>query len=648
MQKEKVLSRAKRQSYFVTALERAGILFKQQEIETVVCIWLFPLLLFIGSNIRAQPSIHINKNEKKVSLKGHLAIYKDFNNQVAINQIVSGQLDEHFLDYKLENLNLGHVTYPVWLRFVVVKSTDEPLYLKSGNPNLDSVTLYGLEGERLTIQQAYFDQRMEEKEIFSNEQILSLSQETHSEKTWYIRLRSNITPLQFSGTIAPLTTFVKEQTTNNLLFGVYAGIIILASLISLFWYITFRDVTYLYYIGYNLFFLNTVMIITGYYSLVYPKLIIPAMNTYFTLVNLVWLLFITAFSGRFLEVKKNAPKWRIGIRLIYLITLTLIGLVLLKFNVWVYQLFEIFALLVSGYLIILAIKCLLNGYWLAKFYLAGFGALIFTGAMVIFTNFGLFSFMDTGYHGLKIGHMIEIIFFMFGLVQRTANINKEKEQYLQAHNEIEMIFGQQVSKEIVQQLLLTKGEFPSQRMNASILFLDIRNFTPFAEAHSPEEVIHFQNTVFNEFITIIDQHEGIITTMLGDGLLATFGTPISKPDHASQAVRAGLLMIQTIHELSAKNIIPPTRIGVGIHSGLVLAGNIGNEIRKEFSLSGLTVIIASRIEQLNKELGTECLITKEVVELIDPNEFRLTSFGCIPLKGIENAVEIFGVDLNRE
>ena len=208
-------------------------------------------------------------------------------------------------------------------------------------------------------------------------------------------------------------------------------------------------------------------------------------------------------------------------------------------------------------------------------------------------------------------------------------------------NELEVLFGQQVSKEVSKALIEEKGA--TKRREATVMFLDIRNFTAFADVHTAEEVIDYQNQFLSPVIDIINQHQGVVFQILGDGLMACFGSPGENVLHADMAFQASLRILKQVEQASAENVIPPTTVGIGLHSGLMVTGNIGNENRKQFSISGTPVIVASRIEQLNKKYGTQLLISGQVHDQIAKGKMAITYLGEEPLRGIGTPVKIYKV-----
>jgi adenylate cyclase len=213
--------------------------------------------------------------------------------------------------------------------------------------------------------------------------------------------------------------------------------------------------------------------------------------------------------------------------------------------------------------------------------------------------------------------------------------------YQRANAELELLFGQHVSKEVSRALIEEKGA--TKRLEATVMFLDIRNFTSFADTHTPDEVIDYQNKFIGPVIEVINHHQGVVFQILGDGLMACFGSPVENVLHADMAFQASLKIFQQIRNACENNIIPHTEIGVGLHSGFLVAGNIGNDQRKQFSISGTPVIVASRIEQLNKKYGTQFLISGQVLERIAPGKITISYIGEEPLRGIGKPVAVYKV-----
>jgi adenylate cyclase len=175
------------------------------------------------------------------------------------------------------------------------------------------------------------------------------------------------------------------------------------------------------------------------------------------------------------------------------------------------------------------------------------------------------------------------------------------------------------------------------------MFLDIRNFTPYAERHEPEEVVSYLNTLFDFMIDIVDKHDGIVNQFLGDGFMATFGAPLTIGNTCQNAVNAACEIIETLRDKIRDGEIRETAIGIGIHKGDAITGNIGSSIRSQYSVTGNVVILASRIEQLTKEHGAPILISSEVYDFIDHKEVTAESIGSVSIKGRSAPIELYKI-----
>jgi adenylate cyclase len=148
------------------------------------------------------------------------------------------------------------------------------------------------------------------------------------------------------------------------------------------------------------------------------------------------------------------------------------------------------------------------------------------------------------------------------------------------------------------------------------MFLDIRNFTSFSEHRAPSEVVSYLNTLLGEMITVVNANHGMINKFLGDGFMACFGAPLSGGKDARNAVKAAVEIVELVETLNRKGAIPPTRIGIGLHAGPAVTGSVGSDERKEYTIIGDTVNLASRVEQLNKQYGSVLIVTDSVWEAV--------------------------------
>jgi adenylate cyclase len=190
--------------------------------------------------------------------------------------------------------------------------------------------------------------------------------------------------------------------------------------------------------------------------------------------------------------------------------------------------------------------------------------------------------------------------------------------------------------------LLEQGDdvFAGERRQVTVMFVDIRDFTPFAEANTAEDTVARLNALFEIVVPAIVDAGGHVNKFLGDGALAVFGAPNDLADHADAALSAAVL----IHRLVAERFGGELRIGIGINTGVVIAGTIGGGGKLEFTLIGDTVNVAARVEQLTKTTGDAILLTRQSVDALASRPPGLSDRGSHALKGKAAAIHVFGLD----
>jgi adenylate cyclase len=189
--------------------------------------------------------------------------------------------------------------------------------------------------------------------------------------------------------------------------------------------------------------------------------------------------------------------------------------------------------------------------------------------------------------------------------------------------------------------LLEQGDdiFTGERREVTVMFVDIRDFTPFAEANTAEDTVARLNALFEIVVPAVVDAGGHVNKFLGDGALAVFGAPNDLADHADSAVRSAV----EIQRLVAERFDGALRIGIGINTGVVIAGTIGGAGKLEFTLIGDTVNIAARVEQLTKTTGDAILLTGQTVVALVARPPRLIDRGLHAVKGKSAEVQVFGL-----
>jgi adenylate cyclase len=213
---------------------------------------------------------------------------------------------------------------------------------------------------------------------------------------------------------------------------------------------------------------------------------------------------------------------------------------------------------------------------------------------------------------------------------------------LEDRERIKDTFGRFVSRDVAEAVLNGRVPLAGDRLEVSILFQDIRGFSALAETLDPAALLRVLNRLFTEVVAAVEAEGGVVKQFTGDGVMALFGAPQARVDHVERAVHAAL---QIVDRLARVNLLlqadgtPPLKIGIGIHTGEVVAGLIGPDERVEYGVVGEPVNLASRIEALTKDLTATVLISKEIAARLGP-EFVLGRAALLPVKGKTQPIEV--------
>jgi adenylate cyclase len=232
---------------------------------------------------------------------------------------------------------------------------------------------------------------------------------------------------------------------------------------------------------------------------------------------------------------------------------------------------------------------------------------------------------------------------------------------LEERERIRAVFGRYVSEEVARKVLASPeaAGLGGEEREVTVVFSDIRNYSTIAEYLSPTQVVELLNRYIGAMGDLIDQHRGCIIEFLGDGILAVFGAPEVLPDHAARAVACARAMDARLTELNEEwekegiaklwqgRGVPKLAARIGIHTGHVVAGNMGGARRVKYAVVGDTVNVASRVENLNNALGTTILATGEVIARLPADAPPAEAKGDHQLKGRDQPIKVYSLSGNR-
>jgi adenylate cyclase len=227
-----------------------------------------------------------------------------------------------------------------------------------------------------------------------------------------------------------------------------------------------------------------------------------------------------------------------------------------------------------------------------------------------------------------------------------ARLFDEVAESRKAETNVRRMFQKYVPADVVREVLKMKdGGRLSAKLTATVLFSDIRGFTSISEKLPPEDVVDFLNDYLQRMVDIVFDEGGIVDKFVGDSVMAVFGAPVPKRDDAVRAVRAALRMIEEVtrfNEQQRRKRGVEVDIGVGLHTGPLIAGNIGSDRKMEYTVIGDTVNVANRVESLNQKMRTNVLITQQCYEATG-KVFAVRELPRMQVKGKAEPLQVYEV-----
>lgn len=227
-----------------------------------------------------------------------------------------------------------------------------------------------------------------------------------------------------------------------------------------------------------------------------------------------------------------------------------------------------------------------------------------------------------------------------------ARLYEEKRRKEHLKSALERYVSKQIAEHIMSHDESGDIRFQPEKKEVTVVFTDVRGFTPLAEVLSPETMIEILNRYFTEMITIIFKYGGTLDKFIGDSIMAIFGAPASTGDDAYNAIMSSIEMqraVNTFNEGQKKLGQPELHVGIGINTGPVVVGNIGSDQRMEYTAIGDNVNLASRLQ--GHAEGGKILIAKATFEKVR-DRIKAKPLEAIKVKGKSNLIEVYDVEFS--
>jgi adenylate cyclase len=207
---------------------------------------------------------------------------------------------------------------------------------------------------------------------------------------------------------------------------------------------------------------------------------------------------------------------------------------------------------------------------------------------------------------------------------------------LEERERLRTAFGSYVSPDVADRVMAEGELLEGEDVEVTVLFVDICDFTVFAERSTARETVTYLNDFFGLVVPIVESHGGHANKFIGDGVMAVFGAPDQFSDHASRALAAGCEIAASVESRYGGAL----RVGIGLNSGPVSVGSVGGGGRLEFTVIGDTVNVASRVEHLTRETGDPVLLTEASRCLLD-GSVEVEPRGEVALKGKTDPIPVY-------
>ena len=610
-------------------------------------VFLYLFLLTSFPLISETPVIEINENNKKINLDSKISLYKTSNTNLSIKEIIKKRQKGSIHFTQTNKTNFGFTEDIFWIYFTLSHNGKKSItrLIELQYPLIDSIEYFVTIDSKIQTHAAIDNLKpFTERSIINSTPLFSLSLKEAGKYEVYIRIESQGT-MRFPLMLWETSSFISSNNRKNIFYGLYFGFLAVLFFIYLLIFLFQRQQIYLFFS----FFVCFTWIFESLQTGMFFEIFLPSQITWkfplYIISGTIALIFLSGFIYHFLQIGESSPLLRYCYWFISAFSLIIMLLTFLLKLSLVIQIFSVFGVLTVIINLISGFSMVGKSKRSTRFFFAAMGFLLFAIGIFAFRGFGILPTNALTLHAKEFGVIIVFLIFTLGIADRIKIMGREN---IQSQEELSALLDSTwkfVPKEFLQ--LLNKERLSHIELgdtiekNMSIMFVDIRAFTSISEKLSPKENFAFLNSYLERVSPIIRKNNGFIDKYIGDAVMALFSNKISN------AVDSAIEIQQTIDIFNASRIkqkMKPVQIGIGIHTGAMMLGTIGEKERLETTVVSDAVNIASRIEELTKKFETSILISEQVIQnLENPMDYSFRFLGKVMVKGKKTSISVFEI-----
>ena len=599
----------------------------------------------------AAPSVLLTADTNDLNVSEHLSVFTDRDANLGVEHVTAAAFADRFKGSERGEVRQGLSTERVWARLHLQnQSAKGRWYLLIDYPLLDDVRVYIKRGQLVELVGRAGDQQ-----LYS---------------TRPLRLPDLVFPIDFKSA-SDVSVFISVQTEGALLvparllseselarwlsnrqtfLGLYFGLVGLLVLYGFVFFFYFRRSHYLIYTGLTgaqlVWLMGESGLLYHYIFFGWPQAMNLVMVIALTCIAFLGFKLDEIFLRRSLKPHEN----QILKRCKQLSLVCVILSIIMPYGTAVRMAVGL-QMLYMSVSFWLALACLIRGYKPARIFFMAMCCAVFAGLLIMLRSMGVLALDALSLQGPMVGVGAFTLLMSLALTDKISFIQRERETLAAS-------FEKFVPKTLVTKLIRSSqvARLGGERREVTILFSDIRGYSTIIEHLDPADVVSLMTSYFDAMQRIIEKNGGVILEFTGDGILAVFGAPTELGDHPTAAIRSALSMRSAIEKLNerwhqtsifhaASNAGVDSLFNrIGIHTGSVIAGNLGSHQTMKYGVVGDAVNVAARLEALNKILSTDILFSHDTYLRLDTEaQNQAECHGAQALKGRAEGMVVYSL-----